>query len=129
MWRWKVNATITEKVCTKVCFLCVGQTHSLHIQQNRFVNLFIAYHKNSVSFSFFRLRFRYFQRSSCASDMLNSTTAIGPRGNSYSQYKQTHLFSGISRTHITRRGLLLCHVSVNSDVLSDDFFRYQSRVF
>ena len=53
--------------------------------------------------------------------MLNGTTVIGPRGNSYLQYEQTHLFSGILRTQINQRGLLLCGISVKGDVPSDGF--------
>ena len=77
--------TITEKVCTKVWKSFINAP--LLDTVNRFVNLFIAHGKNSGSFSFFRLRFSYFQRSSCASAMSNGTTAIEPRGNSFPQYE------------------------------------------
>ena len=52
---------------------------------------------------------------------VKGTTAIGPRGNSFQQYKKIHFFCGISRTRISQRGLLLCHISVKGDVPSDDF--------
>ena len=59
--------------------------------------------------------------SSALHVLANGTTAIEPRGNSFPQYKQTHLFTGISRTRITQRGLLFFHISVKGNVPSDGF--------